>query len=135
MSTTSPGVRKDEGPSRVLLSKKELYQSGNSLSVSIPPDTLENTPFKVGDHANIFSVAEDRELTITADTKRWLDQGATARGSRKIRESSHGTILMTIPPKALLNDLGYSSLEDAKGAKVRITIDPVTADLFLEFPD
>lgn len=120
---------------RVLLAKKELYQSGNSLSVSIPPDTLENTPFEVGDHASIFTVIEDRELAITADTRRFYDQGARARGSRKIRESSHGTVLLTIPPKALLKDLGYASLADAKGVQVRLTIDPVTDDLFLEFPD
>lgn len=136
MSTTPQHVRNEpQEMSRVLLAKKELYQSGNSLSVSIPPDTLENTPFDVGDPANIFSVIEDRDLTITADTRRWMKAGARARGSRKIRESSHGTVLMTIPPKALINDLGYESVEDAKGVPVRLTIDPDTADLFLEFPD
>ena len=136
MSTTSQHVRKDDdGPPRVLLSRKDLYQSGNSLSVSLQADYLENTAFEVGDHANIFTVLEDRELTITADTKRWLNEGAMARGSRKIRESSHGTILLTIPPKALLEDLGYSSIEEAKGTEVRITIDPQTTDLFVEFPD
>ena len=136
MSTTSQHVREDDdGPPRILLSRKDLYQSGNSLSVSLQADYLENTPFGVGDHANIFTVLEDRELTITADTKRWLNEGAMARGSRKIRESSHGTILLTIPPKALLEDLEYSSIERAKGTEVRITIDPHTTDLFLEFPD
>jgi len=135
MSTTTEPVRESGGMSRVLLAKKELYQSGNSLSVSIPSDTLENTPFEVGDPANLFSVVEDRELTITADTRRWMEAGGRARGSRKIRESSHGTILMTIPPEALTNDLGYESLETAKGVQVRLTIDPETADLFLEFPD
>jgi len=136
MSTTPQHVREEAGPmKRVLLAKKELYQSGNSLSVSIPPDVLENTPFEVGDPANIFSVIEDRELTITADTRRWMDAGARARGSRKIRESSHGTVLVTIPPEALTNDLGYGSVEAAKGVEVRLTIDPETADLFLEFPD
>jgi antitoxin component of MazEF toxin-antitoxin module len=134
MSTTTQPVR-DESMSRVLLAKKELYQSGNSLSVSIPPDVLENTPFDVGDPANIFSVIEDRELTITADTRRWMDAGARARGSRKIRESSHGTVLITIPPEALEHDLGYETVEAAKGVTVRLTIDPATADLFLEFPD
>lgn len=126
---------KDNDGGRILLARKELYQSGNSLSVSIPPDILENTPFTVGDHANIFSVPEDRELTITADTKRWLEEDAIARGSRKIRENSHGTVLITVPPKALLNDMGYEKLDEAKGVEVQVTIDPITADLFLEFPN
>lgn len=134
MSTTHETVRKDTRPmKRVLLAKKELYQSGNSLSVSFPPDILDNTPLEVGDPANIFSVIENRELTITADTRRWLDAGATARGSRKIRRSSHGTILVTIPPEALTEDLGYESVEAAKGVDVKLTIDPETADLFIEF--
>lgn len=120
---------------RVLLARKELYQSGNSLSVSIPPDTLENTPFSVGDHANLFTVIEERELAITADTRRYYDMGARARGTRKIRESSHGTVLLSVPPKALLQDLGFESLADAKGVEVRVTVDPVTRDLFVEFPD
>lgn len=118
---------------RVLLAKKQLYQSGNSLSVSIPPDVLENTAFSVGDPANIFAVVDKRELTITADTRRWLEAGARARGSRKIRESSHGTVLITIPPEALTEDMGYNSLEAAKGEEVQITIDPRTSDLFIEF--
>lgn len=126
---------RDNDGGRILLARKELYQSGNSLSVSIPPDILENTAFDVGDHANIFSVKSSRELTITADTKRWLEQDAVARGSRKIRENSHGTVLITVPPKALLNDMGYESLDKAKGVEVRVTIDPVTADLYLEFPN
>lgn len=121
---------------RVLLAKKELYQSGNSLSVSIPQDVLENTPFDVGEHANIFSVQNDRELAITADTRRYYDmEGARARGTRKIRVSSHGTVLLTIPPKALLQDFGYESLADVKGIEVRITIDPLSKDLFVEFPE
>lgn len=120
---------------RVLLAKKELYQSGNSLSVSIPPDTLENTPFDEGDHANIFSLLDEGELVITADTKRYYERDHTrARGTRKIRRNSHGTILLTIPPKALLEDLEYGSLDEAKGVEVRITVDPVSNDLYLEFP-
>lgn len=120
---------------RVLLGRKELYQSGNSLSVSIPPDTLENTPFEVGDHANIFTVISDRELAITADTRQYYEmEDARARGTRKIRRNSHGTVLLTIPPKALLEDLGYEKLEDAKGVEVRITVDPVSSDLYVEFP-
>ncbi|UTF55952.1 hypothetical protein [Natronosalvus rutilus] len=118
---------------RIILAKKELYQSGNSLSVSIPPDTLENTPFDVGEHAAIFSLPDERELAITADTRRYYNQGAKARGSRKIRENSHGTVLLTIPPECIEEDLGYGD-EGAKGVKVTITVDPVTRDLFLEFP-
>lgn len=125
----------DERP-RVLLARKDLYQSGNSLAISIPPDTLENTPFDVGDHANIFTDTQARELAITADTKRYYDKEHTrARGTRKIRRSSHGTVLLTIPPKCLIHDLGYDRVEDAKGVEVRITVDPVTWDLFIEFPD
>lgn len=120
---------------RVLLAKKELYQSGNSLSVSIPPDTLENTPFEVDDHAPIFSLVDDRELVVTADTRRYYNQGAQARGSRKIRVSSHGTVLLTIPPECLMDDLEYEDLEAAKGVEVRITVDPLTKDLYVEFPD
>lgn len=120
---------------RVLLAKKELYQSGNSLSVSIPPDTLENTPFAVGDHANIFALEDERELVITADTKRYYERPNTrARGTRKIRRNSHGTVLLTIPPKSLLQDLEYDNLEEAKGVEVRITVDPVSNDLYIEFP-
>lgn len=119
-----------------MLARKDLYQSGNSISVSIPPDTLENTVFGVGDHANFFTLVDQRELVITADTRRYYgDRNARARGTRKIRQSSHGTVLLSIPPESLLDDLGYSSIEDVKGTEVRVTIDPVTTDLFLEFPD
>ena len=136
MSTERPQMKDiPDKQRRVLLAKKELYQSGNSLSVSIPPDTLENTSFGVDDHAPIFALPEERELVITADTARYYDEGATARGSRKIRESSHGTVLLTIPPECLLEDLGYENLDAAKGAPVHITIDPVTTDLFIEFKD
>lgn len=121
---------------RVLLARKDLYPSGNSLAVSIPPDTIENTAFEVGDQANVFSLIAHRELAITADTRRYYDRDdATARGSYKIRESSHGTVMLTVPKKALLKDLGYGSLEDARGVEVRVTIDPFTSDLFVEFPD
>lgn len=120
---------------RVLLARNELYVSGNSLSISIPPDTLENTPFERGDPANIFSVVEDDEIVLTADTRRWLDAGARARGSRKIRVTSHGSILVTMPPEALVHDMGFDDVDDAKGAEVRLTIDPVTTDLVLEFED
>lgn len=133
MSTTTNTTRGEVG--RVLLAKKDLYQSGNSLSVSIPEDTLENAPLVVGDHGNVFSNPDERELVITADTKRWRERGGRARGSRKIRESSHGTILFSIPPKALLEDFGYESVDAAKGTEVRITFDPFDRDFFFEFPD
>jgi len=135
MSTTATEVQPLTDNPRILLARKELYKSGNSLAISIPPDTLENTAFSVGDHAHLFGDPEARELIVTGDTKRHRERPASVdRGSRKIRRSSHGTVLLTIPPKALLEDLGYGDVLDAKGVEVRVTIDPETTDLFLEFP-
>lgn len=119
---------------RVLLAKRDLYTSGNSLAVSIPRDVLENTVFGVGEQVNIFTYAADGELVLTHDTKRHYDAGATPRGSRKVRTSSHGTILVTVPQDALLEDLGYASLDAADDDELRITIDPLTCDLYVEFP-
>jgi len=134
MSSQPKAVADARNSPRVLLARNTLYQSGNSLSVSIPPDTLENTVFEVGDHAHIFSNETDREIAITGDTQQFYENGDISRGSRKIRSNSHGTLLISVPPKCLLDDLGYAEMADAKGENIAITIDPQTGDLFIEFP-
>lgn len=135
-STSQPIHQMPDRDRRVLLIRKQLRRTGNSIGISLPEYVFENVPFGLEDYVNFIlrGSADEHtlEIALTIDPRKFIEQpGADNFGSRKISKNSRGTVMVTIPSELFADGMQIDKAA-AHNATVRVTATPDTDELYLE---